>query len=174
VYGKDGKQKLLERLRGYNNAARFSPWLVLVDLDRDAECAPPFVAARLPVPSEHMCFRVAVPEVEAWLLGDRERLARFLNVDPGWIPGDPEGLPNPKMQVVNLARRSRSREIFADMVPRRESGRSEGAAYASRLIEFISDSRRGWRPTVAARSSNSLRRCLRRLRRLVRAETLRQ
>lgn len=78
------------------------------------------------------------------------------------------------MQVVNLARRSRSREIAADMVPRRESGRPEGAAYASRLIEFISDSRRGWRPTVAARSSNSLRRCLRRLRRLVRAETLRQ
>jgi hypothetical protein len=174
VYGKNGKQQLLERLGGYNNAARFSPWLVLVDLDQDADCPPPFVAARLPVPSERMCFRVAVREVEAWLLGDRERLARFLDVDPGWIPSDPEGSPNPKMQVVNLARRSRSREIVADMVPRQESGRSEGAAYASRLIEFISDSRRGWRPTVAARSSDSLRRCLRCLRRLVRTEALRQ
>jgi hypothetical protein len=121
-----------------------------------------------------MCFRVAVREVEAWLLGDRERLARFLDVDPGWIPSDPEGSPNPKTQVVNLARRSRRREIVADMVPRRESGRSEGSAYASRLIEFISDSRHGWRPTVAARSSDSLRRCLRCLRRLVRAETLRR
>jgi hypothetical protein len=39
-------QQLLERLGGYNNAARFSPWLVLVDLDRDADCPPPFVAAR--------------------------------------------------------------------------------------------------------------------------------
>ena len=174
VYGKNGKQQLLERLGGYNNAARFSPWLVLVDLDQDAHCPPLFVAARLPVPSERMCFRVAVREVEAWLLGDRERLARFLDVDPGWIPSDPVGSPNPKTQVVNLARRSRSREIVADMVPRRESGRSEGSAYASRLIEFVSDSRHGWRPTVAARSSNSLRRCLRCLRRLVRAETLRR
>jgi hypothetical protein len=172
VYGKNGKQQLLERLGGYNSAARFSPWFVLIDLDRDADCPPPFVAASLPVPSERMCFRVAVREVEAWLLGDRERLARFLNIDPGWIPSDPERLSNPKEQVVSLARRSRSREIVADMVPRQESGRSEGAAYASRLIEFISDSRLGWRPTVAARSSDSLRRCLRCLRRLVRTESL--
>jgi hypothetical protein len=77
VYGKNGKPQLLERLPGYNNAARFSPWLVLVDLDHDA--------------------------------------------------------------------------------------------YASRLIEFISDHRQGWRPSVAAKSADSLARCLRCLRRLVRA-----
>lgn len=168
VYGKNGKQQLLARLGGYNSAARFSPWLVLVDLDRDADCAPPFVASNLPAPSERMCFRVAVRTIEAWLLGDRERLARFLDVDPGSIPSDPEQSPDPKALIVSLARRSRSREILADLVPRRQSGRSEGPAYASRLIEFVSDSRRGWRPTVAAKSSESLRRCLRCLRRLSR------
>ena len=41
VYGKNGKRRLRERITGYNNAARFSPWIVLIDLDHDAECAPP-------------------------------------------------------------------------------------------------------------------------------------
>jgi hypothetical protein len=42
VYGKNGKSFLLERLRAYNQAARFSPWIILIDLDDDDECAPPF------------------------------------------------------------------------------------------------------------------------------------
>jgi len=41
VYGKSGKPHLRRQIQGYNNAARHSPWIVLVDLDRDAECAPP-------------------------------------------------------------------------------------------------------------------------------------
>ncbi len=40
VHGKKGKQFLLRRVHGYNNAARFGPWVVLVDLDQDADCAP--------------------------------------------------------------------------------------------------------------------------------------
>lgn len=173
VYGKNGKHQLIERLPGYNNAARFSPWLVLVDLDHDADCPPPFRTAALPRPADQMCFRVAVREVEAWLLADRERIADFLDVNPNWIPRDPEGAPDPKRIVVDLARRSRSRDISRDLVPREGSGRSEGPAYASRLIEFVSDHRHGWRPGVAARSADSLARCLRCLRRLVRiARTL--
>ncbi len=169
VYGKTGKRQLLDRLPGYNNAARFSPWLVLVDLDHDAECTPPFRAATLPAPSEQMCFRVAVREIEAWILADHVRVAEFLDVHARLLPADPEGEADPKQVVVNLARRSRSRDIRRDLVPRDSSGRSEGPAYSSRLIEFVSDRRYGWRPTVAARSSDSLARCLRSLRRLLRA-----
>lgn len=166
-YGKNGKGHLLQRLGGYNNAARFSPWLVLIDLDHDADCAPPFVAAKLPAPAVFMCLRVAVRKIEAWLLADRERLAKFLDVSVGLVPTDPEDLADPKQTLVNLARRSRSRDISRDLVPRHGSGRSEGPAYASRLIEFISRQRHGWRPSVAARSSDSLARCLSSLRRLV-------
>lgn len=169
VYGKTGKRQLLDRLPGYNNAARFSPWLVLVDLDHDADCTPPFKAVTLPAPAAQMCFRVAVREIEAWLLADHERIAEFLDVGRGLLPRDPEREADPKRVVVNLARRSRSRDISRDLVPRVGSGRSEGPAYASRLIEFVSDQRHGWRPTVAARSSDSLARCLRSVRRLVRA-----
>lgn len=166
VYGRNGKDHLLRRLRGYNEAARWTPWVVLVDLNQDANCAPPFRAEWLPSPSPQMCFRVAVREIEAWLLADRERIARFLGVSVSRIPNNPETTNDPKSLMVSLAGHSRKREIREDMVPRPESGRKVGPAYASRLVEFVEDEKGGWRPDVAASSSDSLRRCLRCLRRL--------
>jgi hypothetical protein len=68
VYGRNGKPNLLRTLTGYNNAARFSPWVVIVDLDRDFECAPEGLAAWLPQPAERMFCRVAVRAIEAWIL----------------------------------------------------------------------------------------------------------
>jgi len=54
VYVRSGKGALLQRLRSYNLAARFAPWLVVVDLDQDAECAPPFVRTVLPNPAPNL------------------------------------------------------------------------------------------------------------------------
>jgi hypothetical protein len=164
VYGKRGKDALRQRLSGYNNAARFGPWAVLVDLNHDADCAPRLVSDWLPAPSARMCFRVVVRKIEAWLLADRERLAAFLGVAPARIPANPELEPDPKRTLIELSRQSRRREIREDMVARPESGREVGPAYTSRLIEFIQCS---WRPAEAAARSDSLRRCLRRLRELV-------
>ena len=53
--------------------------------------------------------------------------------------------------------------VRQDMVPREGSGRTEGPAYTSRLIEYATDR---WRPDVAVRRADSLRRavaCLQRL-----------
>jgi hypothetical protein len=164
VYGKGGKQHIRQRLAGFNCAAQFSPWVVLVDLDDDGDCAPPFCTAWLPDPAPRMCFRVAVREVEAWLFGDAEHLARFLGVSASRIPMAPEAVPDPKGTMVTLARHSRRREIREDMVPRPGSGRPVGPAYASRLIEYVDAH---WRPEVAAQRVDSLRRCRERLLHLI-------
>ena len=166
VYGRNGKHHLRQRIANYNQAARLSPWVVLVDLDHDAECAPPFRRAWLPALSSHMCFRVAVRQVEAWLLADRERVAKFLSVSMVRIPHNPESVEHPKHLLVDLARSSRRRDIREDIVPRPGSGRSVGPAYTARLIEFVISRHTGWRPEVAARFSDSLNRSLRCLRRL--------
>jgi hypothetical protein len=137
---------------------------VLVDLDHDADCAPILRDSWLPAPSRFMCFRVAVREVEAWLLADRQRIARFLGVALAKVPHTPDLIDDPKGAMVNLARRSRRKEIREDMVPLPGSGRPEGPAYASRLIEFSSTL---WRPGIAERQSDSLRRCRRGLRAIV-------
>ena len=160
AYGKAGKPALIEHLRGYNRAAQFRPWIVLVDLDQDAECAPPARAQWLPAPSRFMCFRIAVRKVESWLLADRETLAAFLGVAMSHVPTLPEMLDDPKQTMINLARRSRRSAIKVDMVPRPESGRSEGQAYMSRMIEYAQGP---WRPDVAAQHADSLQRLCRRL-----------
>lgn len=166
VYGKKGKNFLKEKIEAYNNAARFNPWIVLVDLDYDQECAPPLIQSWLPSPGSNLSFRVAVRAVEAWNLADRERLGKFLNVKVSKIPPDPETIPNPKLEIVNLARQSKKSSIREDMVPRPKSGRKVGPAYTSRLIEFIEDTQNGWRPDVAAQFSDSLSRCIRSIKRL--------
>ena len=167
IYGKAGKAALLRRLESYNRAAVHSPWVVLVDLDQDAECAPPFRSAVLPQPASGMCFRIAVHEVEAWLFADRERLARFLAVPISAIPSNPETVGTPKDTMAQLALRSRRREIREDMAPRPSSGRRVGPAYTSRLIQFVSDESQGWQPEAAAISCGSLARGLGCLRQLV-------
>ncbi len=167
-YGGRGKAHLRQQIDGYNQAARHSPWVVLVDLDQEAECAPPLRRDWLPTAAPKMCFRVAVRAVEAWLLADRDRIAAFLGVRPARIHTEPETIGHPKRAVVELARQSRRKDIRQDMVPRPRSGRAVGPAYTSRLVEFVSREKLGWRPGVAARSCDSLRRCLACLRSLAR------
>jgi len=165
VYGKQGKPTLLKALPGYNNAARYhTSWFVLVDLDQDADCAPPVLDQWLSDPAPGMCFRIAVRAMEAWLLADRERIARFLSVPVSHIPDDPEGLADPKRAIVDLAVRSRRRAIREDMVPRPGSGRSVGPAYTSNIIEFIHTS---WRPEVAMTRADSLQRSVVRLKQAI-------
>ena len=166
IYVANGKAHIHEHLDGYNSAARFAPWIVLVDLNHEAACAPDLRRAWLPQPAPHMCFRVAVREIEAWLLADRQRLSSYLSVAASALPLHPEDEADPKLTMVRLAGRSRRLAIRTDMTPRPGSGRAVGPAYSSRLIEFVSDTTRGWRPDVAAQHSSSLRRCLERIRQL--------
>lgn len=164
VFGRSGKPHLRDRIAGYNQAARFSPWIVLLDLDHDFDCAPSLCAEWLPNPTDHMRFRVAVREIESWLLADRAGIAAFLGVPMRMVPSAVDDLDDPKRTLVEIARNSRRRAIREDMVPRPGSGASIGPAYTSRLVEFVQMGKRGrWQPASAAESSPSLSRCIRAL-----------
>ena len=129
VYGRRGKQYIRGRIAGFNQAAWQEPWLVLVDLD-NYDCAPLLLGDWLPSPASHMLLRVAVREVESWLLADRQAMAGFLAVSTALMPRAPEALADPKLELVNLAKRSRRRAIRQDIVPRPGSER-QGWAHSS-------------------------------------------
>jgi len=167
VYGLQGKDQLLKRLSAYNQAAKSTPWVIIIDLDRDTECVPACSRRWLPDPAPGMCLRIVVRAVEAWLLADREALARFLGISVSPVPRRPETINDPKRALVGLARRSRKRKLREDMVPE-PGGRAVGPRYSDRLIEFADCH---WRPDMAARSSDSLRRCRLRLRELIMSRT---
>lgn len=160
VFGKKGKADLRSKLSGYNSAAGYRPWLVLVDLDNDAVCAPALRQDWLAAPSQFMCFRIAVREVEAWLMADRESLADFLRIRRTRVPDDIEGLEDPKRTLVDLARESRVNAIRADLVPRPGSGRSAGPAYTSRLTSFAEHHWDVGRASTRSRSLSAAIACL--------------
>jgi hypothetical protein len=165
VHSKQGKARILQSVSGYQCAARFAPWLVLVDLDREFDCAPLLCRRWLPDAAPRLAFRVAVRSVEAWLCADTD--STFLGLPHARMGVEPESLPDPKRFVVDLARKSRKRDIVADLVPRDGRGRAVGPAYTARLVEFAT---RQWRPAEAAQRSSSLARARTAIRTLVESQ----
>lgn len=163
IYGRKGKGRLDQQILGFNNAARTAPWLVLRDLDTDAPCAGDLVKTLLPTPSTRMRFRIAVHALEAWLLADADSISRYFAVSRDLVPADPESLPHPKRALIDLARRSRLATVRDDMVPRTGTTAKIGPGYTDRVSEFTRDH---WRPRVAAKHAQSLRRCIAALRTL--------
>jgi hypothetical protein len=158
-----GSSVLDARLPGYLVAARSMSWFILRDLDTEAPCAPALVAKIAPHRPSGMVLRIAVRELESWLLADAARIAEFLHVPVASVPRAPDTLPDPKRELVTLARRSTNRVIKKQLVPGRGRSGVVGPVYASRIAEFA---RTRWRPAVAASRSPSLERCVKALRRL--------
>lgn len=163
AYVKQGKQEVDPRLAAYAAASKFGPWLVLRDLDHDADCAPSLLDRLLPDRPPGLLVRIPVRSVESWLLADHENLAAYLGLSKASLPAKPDELDQPKRTLVALAARSRRRQLRRDMSPGEASTAVVGPAYTSRVIEFASDL---WMPQKAARRSPSLRRCLSALRKL--------
>jgi len=158
-----GKSRLDEDLLAYNGAAKGSPWLVLRDLDNDASCAGALLRERDFQPSLWMCFRLAIRELEAWLLADAKGLSEFLKVDQSMLPSDPDAEGDPTVTLVRLARRSSSSALRRALVPPQRSSVPVGPLYEAKIIEF---GERHWDLSRACERSESLRRARRALRAL--------
>jgi hypothetical protein len=162
VIGKRGSSYLRSRIVDLNRAARGWPFLVLTDLDR-YQCPAELVHRWLSVPRHpNLLFRVAVQEVEAWLLADRSAFATFLGISRDLIPDNAEQVDNPKEFVVSLARRSRKRDVRESLVPREGSTARVGRDYNGRLVSFVNAD---WQAVEAQKRSPSLKRTMDLLRR---------
>ena len=153
------KQKAPELNRA---AARDRPVFLLTDLDSPTNCPLDLIQSWIKgSPKPGFFFRVAVMEVESWVLADRGAVARFLSVPASQIPQQTDDVADPKERIVSLAQKSRSRTIREALVPAPESTAPVGNEYNARLIEFVRES---WDLERAASVSPSLKRTLERLR----------
>lgn len=135
-FGKQGKQFLQKRIEKYNSASMYKPFICLVDLDED-ECPVTLISTWLPEGrNTNLTLRVAVKEVEAWLLADRENFAAYMGISSAKIPPYPDEIPDPKQLIVNLARQSRIKRIRQNIVPADDSTSMIGKAYISELTAF--------------------------------------
>ncbi len=157
--GKKGNAYLRKNIEKFARLARNVPVLLMTDLD-SGSCPAALRAGwlrRVPMP-EGMLFRVAVREVEAWVLADRERFAEFSGAEVSEVPPAPEDLLDPKLELLNLIRRRAPRQLREEMTS--SQGRGAGAGYNPRLIEFV---RTVWSPAQAAKKAPSLERARQRI-----------
>lgn len=143
----------------YNIAAANLPGQVfgLTDLDWHP-CASGLIATKIKGPLHpRFLLRVAIRELESWLLADSVGMADFLGVSTAILPAEPDLLTDAKRVLVDLARRSKSRALRDDLVP--EAGRAAiaGLGYRPRMEKFVEAH---WSPDAAAVCSPSLRRAM--------------
>ena len=151
-YCRGGYGYLKRTLRGFNNAAKGGPFLVLADLE--AECPPTQIKEWLPVPIHpNFLFRIAVREIESWLLADRIGFSSFLGISKNLMPNNVDGIANPKQCLLNLARVSRKSVLREAIVPMPRSTAKVGPDYNGQLIYFVENH---WNIIEAARNSPSL------------------
>lgn len=155
-----GYGRLKADMGKFKTASHVLPHVVLTDLDQ-YPCPPALLAdwKALALPPR-LLLRIAVREVEAWLLADREGIAAFLSVAKGKVPQNPEAEADPKRTLINLARRSRKKRLALELIPETGSSASIGPFYNARLSEFVNSS---WDVERARTVSPSLDRALCRL-----------
>jgi hypothetical protein len=157
VFGRKGFGYLKKQAPAFNNAARGGPFLILTDLDRSI-CPSQLIAEWLPQPQHrHLLLRVAVREVESWLLADDEGLIRHLGLRRRFACANPEELADPKATLLELAGGSARRALRDALVARDpEGGRlRQGPDYNGALARFVSGP---WNLGLAASRCRSLAR----------------
>jgi hypothetical protein len=156
-FSQGGFGYLKKNMKGFNHAAKETPFLVLTDLDR-SECPLILINEWLSFPKHpNLLFRIAVREVEAWILAHRTSMASYLGITPNKIPLPVEEIPDPKQLLINLARKSRYRVLREAIVPKEGSSAQQGPDYNGKLIHFVINS---WDSKIAASNSPSLKRTI--------------
>ncbi len=157
---RNGSGYLRSRILNFCEMASFQTVLVIADLDQ-IRCPSRLLmnwlgSRKKPV---NLVIRVAVREIESWLLADHQAMRGLLGSRAGKLPGEPESLLDPKRTLLNLARKA-PRDIRADLLPRDGAIASQGLGFNVRLGNLI---RTEWSPARAAERAPSLRRARQRL-----------
>jgi len=158
---KGSNTSLIADIPKYVRASKHGvPHIVLTDLD-SVDCAPEMLR-QLKVPKLHgkMLFRIAVREVESWILADQIGFAAFTGLPVAKLHILPDEIGDPKQTLMNLVRRSKKKKLKQDILPAPGSSASKGTFYNDVLGNFA---RATWNVDRAARSSPSLRKALLRL-----------
>ncbi|GAB3627313.1 hypothetical protein PTE30175_01999 [Pandoraea terrae] len=153
-----GAGNMKKRIGNFIEASHAIPFLVITDLD-NKPCPISLVREWVPrAAPQHFSLRVAVHEIESWLLADKTSIAEFLGIHPKHIPNSPDEVVDPKAALVNAARRAR-REIREGIVPRRPTI-SIGPGYNALLGQYVAER---WCAHAARKVSKSLNSALTRL-----------
>ncbi|HNW98528.1 MAG TPA: DUF4276 family protein [Bacteroidales bacterium] len=155
-YYEEGFGYIKKNIDGFNEASKGCAFFVLTDLDK-TDCAPTLIKNWLNKKvHNNLIFRVAVREVEAWLLADIEGFSEYTGISIANFYDNPEKIDDPKIELFRLIKKCRKREIREDILPKDEYAKI-GPNYNERLGEFVF---KYWNVERAAKRSISLKKAL--------------
>lgn len=152
---RNGSGYLRMRIPNFCAMADLQPVFLITDLDR-LPCPSALLSdwiGRRKQPAGFL-LRVAVREIESWLLADHEALRRVLARPHERLPNAPDQLEDPKRFLIDLARRG-PRRLREAIVPEDGAIAVQGLGYNEVLVDVV---RRLWNPSRAAQRSQSLQR----------------
>lgn len=157
----NGNVYLRQKAPELNRSAKGIDIFLLTDLNSSEHCPVELINAWIKGPlNPRLLFRVAIMEIESWVMADRDGFANFLSIPVNRIPSNTDDIPDPKEFLVSLARSSRKRKLQDELVPKPGARIPIGYGYNTRLSEFVRDY---WDLERAATVSPSLKRTLDRL-----------
>lgn len=138
------------------NAKLFS--LVITDLDM-IPCAPELIKSWFNKPAEQLpneiIFRVAVREIESWIMADKTAFAKFMNISEKNFSNNPDSLADPKQHLFSVIKKHGNKKWQQEMLPTNSS--SVGPLYNDKIREFVKNK---WSVKRAIQKSPSLLRTI--------------
>ena len=154
-----GKSKILRRILQYNKSAKHLHFFIIIDLDRE-QCLAHFIKncfKNQPL-KKGMIFRVAVREIESWILADINGFYNYFTIPKQKLSSNPDKLNKPKQHLVNIIDQyCKKRTYKENIIPYKNSNAIVGPGYNSEMIKFIHNS---WNVERARKNSESLNRCI--------------
>jgi len=163
-----GNQRIQAMCQNFLEMSKFGVYTItLTDLDI-MPCAPQlirkwfFAGKKVPVnlPSQ-VIFRIAVREIESWILADRAAWAKYIGIPASNFSPTPEALDDPKKHIFNVLRRKGNTKKTHGMLP--QGSAHIGPTYNSVICDFI---RNHWSVRRAREKAPSLQKAMAALERL--------
>jgi hypothetical protein len=143
----------------YNKASARMTYLVVVDLD-NASCPIKIIQEWLDdEKGENLLFRIAVREIESWIVADVQNFSKFLHIREKKLRKDVDEIPDPKKYIFDLVKESNIRQL-SGICPKGTA--RIGDDYNEKLTKFVKSS---WNPEFAMDNSSSLKRTIKSLER---------
>lgn len=141
----------------YNQAAKINPFFIITDLDQK-KCPVELIKEWFKdnTVSENMIFRIAVHEIDSWILADKIGIANCLDVSEVLIPQNPDEISDPKQFLMNLAKKSKNSDIKNNFPPK-DNFAKQGPLYNPILCSFVENE---WNVEEAVKKSESLKRAV--------------
>jgi len=158
--GMRGAGYLKGRARDFNRTAMGFPVFLLTDQDSPKHCPVGIMKdwLREAPRNDALIFRIAVMEIESWIMADRQAFADFIGVNRIKIPENPDSIENPKEFILDLVRQNGKRDLKNALVPSPGSTARVGPEYNLEMIRFVSqqwDIRRAGHQSVSLQRATS-------------------